>query len=375
MTIGIYAPNIRAGGGLTHLTELLRHASTATSNRIVVAACEPVLRRIPTTAQFDPVLLPETNGLRGLGSMFYPTVAERALASCAAVFVPGGICRIRHERLVSMSQNLLPFVKRERRRYGSLAQIRYLLVRELQLSTFRRSAGLLFLTETARNTVSAMIGPQRPGIEVRVIPHGVDERFRERPRIASRPEHYSTSKPFRILYVSVVAPYKHQSAVVEAVGQLRRSGLPIALDLVGPGEDRALELLRATLGRVDPSGAFVRYHGEIPYESLHPLYASADAFVFASTCENLPNILIEAMASGLPIATSKTQPMPEIVGDAALLFDAESVSDIADTIGRLFSDPQQREVLAQRAHQRVQSHTWDRCARETLALIETVARS
>ena len=52
----------------------------------------------------------------------------------------------------------------------------------------------------------------------------------------------------------------------------------------------------------------------------------AELFVFASSCENLPNILIEGMAAGLPIACSRRPPMPEVLGDAGESFDPEAVS-------------------------------------------------
>ena len=66
----------------------------------------------------------------------------------------------------------------------------------------------------------------------------------------------------------------------------------------------------------------------IPYHELHSEYKDADLGVFASSCENLPIILIEKMASGLPIACSNKGPMPEVLGSAGVYFDPENSYEI-----------------------------------------------
>ena len=95
--------------------------------------------------------------------------------------------------------------------------------------------------------------------------------------------------------------YKHQWHVAEAVANLRRAGVPVVLeDLLGPAYPAALRRLQKALKRVDPHGDCITYHGPKSYSGLHTWYHQADAFVFASSCENMPNILLEAMAAGLP---------------------------------------------------------------------------
>src|SRR5207253_11491672 len=121
----------------------------------------------------------------------------------------------------------------------------------------------------------------------------------------------------------------------EAVAQLRSAGLPVALDLIGPpgpGQQR----LDATLRRVDPEATFIHALGEVQYDQLHRLYAAADIGVFASSCENMPNILLEGMASGLPMACSNLGPMPEVLGDAGIYFNPERPDEIAAAIRTLF---------------------------------------
>ena len=145
------------------------------------------------------------------------------------------------------------------------------------------------------------------------------------------------------------------------------------LDLVGPAYPPALTRLRKTLERIDPEGEFVRYSGEVPYGELPSRYAQADLCLFASSCENMPNILLEGMASGLPIACSKRGPMPEVLGDAGVYFDPESPGDIARALRDLIDSPELRDRSARASSERAQVYSWRRCARETFGFMAEVA--
>jgi glycosyltransferase involved in cell wall biosynthesis len=125
---------------------------------------------------------------------------------------------------------------------------------------------------------------------------------------------------------------------------------------------------------LDPKGSFLQWPGAISFEKLDPFYRQADAFVFASSCENLPNIMIEAMGAGLPIASARRGPMPEILGAAGIYFDPEDVTSIADALRVLIETPHLREELAQMASLRAQDYSWRRCAEDTLNFIAHVQR-
>jgi glycosyltransferase involved in cell wall biosynthesis len=131
--------------------------------------------------------------------------------------------------------------------------------------------------------------------------------------------------------------------------------------------------LKKTLERVDPSGEFIRYSGHVPYSELPARYAQADLFLFASSCENMPNILLEGMASGLPIACSNRGPMPEVLGDAGVYFDPENADDIARALRELIDSPTLRARLSKASFERVQVYSWRRCARETFGFLASVA--
>jgi glycosyltransferase involved in cell wall biosynthesis len=207
----------------------------------------------------------------------------------------------------------------------------------------------------------------------RVIPHGIDSRFRASPRVQEPIERYSAARPFRLLYVSIVNVYKHQWHVVEAVARLRAQGLPVVLELVGPAYGPALARLRETMHRLDPSGEAVEYVGPIAYEELHRRYRDADLFVFASSCETFGQIVTEAMSCGLPIACSNRAAMPELLGDAGVYFDPENPHDIACALRELINSPLRRETVAHAAFERARDYSWQKCASDTLQLLADAA--
>ena len=385
MRVGIDASNIRAGGTATHLIELLRAADPADSgfHEVLVWAGSAVLNKIEDRQWLrkSPQQLLEQaanpfKDRRHLLRAYWQRFRLRKLAElakCDVLFVPGGLDSSGFHPIVTMSRNMLPFDFGEAGRYGwSLSRLRLWILRRLQTSTFQRADGLIFLTAYARETVSRTARIKSP--MTRVIPHGVSSRFSFPPREQRDLSEYSPGNPFRVLYVSTVNLYKHQWHVVEAIAQLRAAGFPVALDLVGPAFQPGLQKLTKKLNSLDSSSDFVRYRGAVPYDVLHDLYRQADLKVFASSCENMPNILLEAMAAGLPIACSKSGPMPEVLGDAGVYFDPESPDEIAKAIETLIRSPQMRARNAALGYERAQQYSWKRCASETFAFLAECAR-
>jgi glycosyltransferase involved in cell wall biosynthesis len=167
-------------------------------------------------------------------------------------------------------------------------------------------------------------------------------------------------------------PYKHQIKVAEAVSILRATGSPVKIKFVGSAWGNYGQEFRKTLRQLDPLEEFLIWSGEMPFPDLHNEYKKADAFVFASSCENLPNILIEAMTAGLPIACSKRGPMPEVLGSAGIYFDPLQPQDIANAMRTLIQDEDLRTDLAAKAKLLSQEYSWQQCAKETFEFIAAV---
>jgi len=385
MRVGIDASNLRAGGTATYLIELLRAANPPDLgfDEVVVWAGSAVLNKIEDRQWLrkSPQQLLEQaanpfSDRRHLLRAYWQRFKLRKLAElagCDLLFVPGGLDHSGFHPVVTMSHNMLPFDLGEASRYGwSLSRLRLWILRRLQTRTFRHADGLIFLMAHARETVSRVA--QINGPRTVVIPHGVSPRFSFAPRVQRDLSEYSFSQPFRVLYVSTVNLYKHQWHVVEAIAQLRGAGFPVALDLVGAGFPAGLQRLTDKLRSLGAASDFVQYRGQVAYDVLHHLYQQADLKVFASSCENMPIILLEAMAAGLPIACSKRGPMPEVLGDAGVYFDPERPREIAIAIETLIRSPQIRARNAALGFERAQRYSWERCARETFAFLAECAR-
>ncbi len=377
LVVGIDASNIRAGGGITHLAQMLAAATppAAGIGRMIVWGGHATLAQLPDRAWLTKVRvdwLDRSLPFRLLWQQFvFPRAAMRA--GCGALFSPGGSVPLMGRLpCVTMSQNLLPFESRERRRFGRHRWMywKLLALRWIQGRSFRRATGVIFLTRYARDTVQAQVAVRRATL----VPHGIEARFFLETRRTRAPEECIEANPFRVLYVSIVDVYKHQDRVAQAIAQLRARGLPVVVDFVGPAYAPARMRLQEQIRQLDGAQQFLNYRGPMVFEKLHTAYAEADAFVFASSCENLPNILLEAMAAGLPIACSDRGPMPEVLGDAGVYFDPEQPENIAAVLEKLLLDHSLRTRLSIQAQARAREYSWKRCASDTFSFIESVAR-
>jgi glycosyltransferase involved in cell wall biosynthesis len=375
--VGIDATNLRGGGGVTHLVELLRIFQTEVHGfkRIVIWSSSATLRLLedkPWLVKCNPPELDKGLLHRSLWQLLHLSQSARE-AGCDVLFVPGGSYVGNFQPVVTMSQNLLPFEMPELRRYGwSFFTIKLLLLRLMQSRTFKKAEGVIFLTEYAREVVMKVTGKLRG--KTSIVPHGLNPRFNSPPKIQHNITEYNDTHPYRVLYVSIIDEYKHQWHVVEAIAILRKKGLSIELDLVGPANPRVLKRLNTTIDCVDAERHWAHYHGSIAFEELHHQYAQADLGLFASSCENMPNILLETMASGLPIACSNKGPMPEILGRAGIYFDPEQPDDIARALLELIESPQLRTDLSKLSYASAQQYSWQRCADETFRFLSAVAQ-
>jgi glycosyltransferase involved in cell wall biosynthesis len=266
---------------------------------------------------------------------------------------------------------MLPFEWREMRRYGASPRfIKLLLLHLTQSSTFRRASGVIFLSDYAKRRVSAIVGPGLK--DSRVIAHGIDPRFAEGAR--RNAESLRADSRIHLLYVSSVDVYKHQWRVIEAVAILQQWGWNVDLTLIGPVSPDAARRFQASLDSFAGVRGSVRYLGPVDHSELRRHYFDADIFVYASSCENLPNILLEAMASGLAIASSSRGPMPEILKDGGVYFDPESAADVAAAVRRLIESPMLMVEAGRRAASYSESYSWKRCAESTLGYLADVAR-
>jgi len=100
------------------------------------------------------------------------------------------------------------------------------------------------------------------------------------------------------------------------------------------------------------------------------VYQHALLNIFASQCENCPNILLEALAAGRPVVVSNRPPMPEFAGDAAVYFDPQSPNELADVLASVLDDSAAMADLSAKAEKRAFLYDWKSTAMATWKAIE-----
>jgi glycosyltransferase involved in cell wall biosynthesis len=176
-----------------------------------------------------------------------------------------------------------------------------------------------------------------------------------------------------LLYVGTLEVRKNLERLVGAVAQLHRYGLKVHLWLVGqPGWRVAAIRQRIEQEQLE---AFVHTPGYVPFEDLRAFYQACDVFVFPSLYEGFGLPALEAMASGAAVVVSDIPALREVTGDAALRFDPLDEEALTETLRRVFVDEALAADLRTRARQRATEFSWERAARETLAVYQEVART
>lgn len=376
MIVGIDAANLRGGGTRTHLIEVLSALENIDNpiTKIFVWGSSETLNLLPTTDLLIKKNPPALNrGLlsRSLWQRFQ--LAEDARnEGCDVLFVPGGAYAGDFHPVVTMSRNMLPFQMDEALRYGaSIDTLKLFVLRLVQIRSFKKSEGVIFLTEFAKNEV--LKAAKDLNAQLRIISHGLSSKFNHPPQKQKVIAEFDKKNPFNIVYVSRVEPYKHQEQVVKAVWELRKkNNWPLALDLFGPSNNKYRSSLTNLINKIDPDGSWVRYNDEIDNKDLPNVYRNASLGVFASSCENLPNILIEMMGSGLPIACSNKGPMPEVLGNGGVYFDPTNVFDIESAIQKLINNPELRAKIANVSFLRANQYSWSDCADKTFHFLRDV---
>ena len=252
--------------------------------------------------------------------------------------------------------NLAPFsaeaAAAEPRRLGRL---KLKALRATVLSSVRRANAVIALSHACKD---ALVGHGIDAQKIHVVSNGVEL---DGCRLPERGVARSLGlKPGYLLCVSHFHRYKNYARLVQAYGSLdaqRRAALPLVL--VGKPLDAGCfaEIeARVRAARLTDS---VRIVPGLDHAEVLDLYRGANAFVFPSLIENSPNILLEAMASGLPVMAGRIAPMPEFGGEAAQYFDPLDPADIARTIEKVAADPVLRATMRERSLARAARYTWD----------------
>ena len=236
----------------------------------------------------------------------------------------------------------------------------------------RRATAIVAVSEATRADLIAMYGLCPEAITV--IPEAADPRF-----APPTPEAVATVRaryglpPRYVLTVGTIEPRKNLSRLVDACGPLFEAGQADALVIVG-GLGWLYEGFLRHVER-SPWRERVIRPGFVPDEDLPAIYGGALITAQPSFYEGFGLPLLEAMASGCAVCASQTSSLPEVGGDAALYVDPECTESITEALRAIARDEALRTDLVRRGLARAAEYSWERTARETLALYERVLAS
>lgn len=244
--------------------------------------------------------------------------------------------------------------------------IRTLGMRILVPTAARRSHRVIAVSHSTRDDLVRHL--RLPPGKIDVVPQGLGAEPRDPPvpEAYLRERHDLGARPLA-LSVSAKRPHKNLARLLEALSLVPAERRPV---LVIPGyptwHEAELRERAATIGVADD----VRFLGWIDAPELEGLYAAASCFVFPSLYEGFGLPVLEAMRRGVPVACADRASLPEVAGDAALLFDPESPRAIADAMERLLGDGGLADRLRAKGRKQAARFTWAATARGVLASYE-----
>src|SRR4051794_14151485 len=220
---------------------------------------------------------------------------------------------------------------------------RYRLAEKVREATFTAA-----VSEFTRSQLMALVEESHWG-RIRVVHMGVDL---ERYRLRERPPRLDGD--VRILVVARLVRHKGHAVLLESLARLRDEGLRLDLTVAGDGEERRpLNELAVSLALSEQ----VRFLGAVGQDELPDLYGEADVFCLPTLAEAVGVVNMEAMATGLPVVSSRLMGVPELVEDgvSGLLVEPGDSDGLAEALRTLAGDPKMRRQMGEAGRRKVEA--------------------
>ncbi len=303
-------------------------------------------------------------------ALLYPLVARRFQSAINHVVDHSyghALYVLDPQRTVVTCHDLAPLVRRDRLPQPSLG----LALWDWAFRGMLKAAHIVADSQNTKNDIVRFSAYD--AARITVVPLAVDTHFVPRApeeRQAARRQYGLPPDIPIVLHVGHCHERKNVEALLYALARLRdKTRLPgVQLLQVGgrfrPNQRALIEELKLTSAVIQ-----IAY---IPHAALPIIYNLADVFVFPSFYEGFGMPPLEAMACGTPVVCSDASSLPEVVGDAALTVPPDDYEGLADAVARVLEDPALADELRQRGLERARQFTWERTARETLAVYEAM---
>ncbi len=372
--IAIDATRNKSGGSVLHIISLLKYfqPNYYDIETIHLFAYKNLLNQIPNYPWLEKHEPHQTkkNIISQLFWQKYIFPKELKNIGCDLLFSTSGGSLCRFKPFVTMSRELLSFNQRVLKRYQfSVRWLRLIFLRYIQLSSFKKADGIIFLNDYAFSVIS---GYQKINCDYTIINHGVSQIFNFEPRLKND---LQSANEIVVSYVSNAELYKNIDQVIKAVYLLiQETKLPYKLKLLGAknGHKNALKIIYEYINLYDPNLNFIQITDKLSHEELVDYLSQTDIIVFASSVENMPNTLMEGMACKLPIICSNISPMPETVGEGAIFVNPENPEDIKNAIFKYTFDYNLRVSNANKAFENSKKFSWEKTSKDTFTYLQHI---
>ena len=358
--IFINALSAKMGGGKTYILNLLKNIPQFDCKIYVVCSDRSLIPDDPRVVYVSTKIAERNIFLRAFWEFFYlPALLLKLKAT--VLFVPGGMdftfFNFRKPK-VTMFRNMLPF---DRAAVDNLPtrrlRLKNYILKYLMIRTMRSASHVIFISRYARCIIEDQISLESSSL----IYHGIEKSFA--PVDTVKVDHQY------LLYVSRFEPYKNHLTLIKAYNKLSfHIKMEYKLIIVGELMEPAYSICAKYIEAQGLSD-FVVIKGGVPYRELPKLYNGASLFVYPSSCENCPNILLEAIGCGAPIAASKSEPIPEFLMNAGAYFDENDYEDIFRCLNELLQSPELIASMKNESRGLAARYTWEKTARETWACL------
>ncbi|PSN11553.1 glycosyltransferase family 1 protein [filamentous cyanobacterium CCT1] len=236
------------------------------------------------------------------------------------------------------------------------------------------------ISESTRNDFLEFLGNKIDPKQVCVTPLAASENFypvRDKNLIEATLSRYAipSQSPY-LLTLCTLEPRKNLKAVVSAFKRLvdGSKNLDLNLVLVGVKGWKNQDIFEE-IAKTPGLESRIFFTGFIPDRDLSPIYSGAKAFIYPSLYEGFGLPPLEAMQCGVPVITSNTSSLPEVVGDAGIMVSPNDIDELCQAIHRVLEDNSLREALAVKSVQRSKEFSWAKCADETVQLYKKAVSS
>ena len=371
MKLGIDASNITIGGGVTHITEIFKNLNLKRHkfDKITIWGSSKILKKIKNNKKLEKINIDQYSYklIKRFYWNFFLLPYELKKKGYNILYSPGGLLFRKKIKTVTMCRNMHPFELKKQNIYGiSIFTIRLILLNLFFRFSFKRSDAVIFLTKYAQYRINSICKLNKKNQIV--IPHGISNKFKIKKKINTN------NKKINIIYVSTVEPYKNHSNLILAIRKIKIENFKINLNLIGGIHPKLKKNFFNILKKKNPKNININYLGYMNYEKIQNFYKQNDIGVFASSCENMPNILLEMMSSKLPIACSNMGPMREILRDGGLYFNPYKPESILSCIVKLIKDKSLRKNLSIKALKYSMEYSWSSCSKDTFDYLYRIAR-